>query len=253
MTIMGHEGLFSLQGRTALITGGGTGIGGTIAHALSDQGARIILVGRRRAVLETALGERAGQVCAIDLMEDGAAESVAAFCADANAMPDIVVNAAGINPRKHADTVSAAEWNATLHLNLSVPFFLAQQFAGEMAKRGWGRIINIASLQSSRALEKGIAYGASKGGVTQLTRAMAEAWSSRGITANAIAPGFFPTELTTPVFDDPELAAMHSAKTAIGRNGVLEDLVGPAIFLASDASGYVTGQVLCVDGGYTAK
>jgi NAD(P)-dependent dehydrogenase (short-subunit alcohol dehydrogenase family) len=253
MTIMGHERLFSLEGRTALITGGGTGIGGTIAHALSDQGARIILVGRRRDVLKTALGERAGYVCAIDLMEKTAAESVAAFCADTEAMPDILVNAAGINPRKHADSVTRDEWNATLHLNLSVPFFLAQRVAGAMADKRWGRIINIASLQSSRALENGIAYGASKGGVSQLTRAMAEAWSSRGITANAIAPGFFPTELTTPVFSNPETAAMHSAKTAIGRNGALDDLVGPAIFLASDASGYVTGQVLYVDGGYTAK
>jgi len=122
-----------------------------------------------------------------------------------------------------------------------------------MKKNNWGRIINIASLQSSRAFLNGIAYGASKGGVTQLTRAMAEAWSKDGITANAIAPGFFPTELTAAVFEDDKMSTHHANMTCAGRNGELTDLAGPAIFLASDASGYVTGQVLPVDGGYTAK
>ncbi|MEM9279659.1 MAG: SDR family oxidoreductase, partial [Pseudomonadota bacterium] len=128
-----------------------------------------------------------------------------------------------------------------------------QTFVPNMKKKGWGRIINIASLQSERAFTNGIAYGASKGGVTQLTRAMAEAWSKDGITANAIQPGFFPTELTAPVFGDNELSNHHASMTCIGRNGELADLAGPAIFLASEASGYVTGQVLPVDGGYTAK
>jgi gluconate 5-dehydrogenase len=104
-----------------------------------------------------------------------------------------------------------------------------------------------------RAFPGGLAYGASKGGVAQLTRAMAEAWSPHGITANAIAPGFFPTELTAPVFGDPERAARNAAQTCIGRNGELRDLIGPALFFASPASDYVTGQVLFVDGGFTAK
>ena len=122
-----------------------------------------------------------------------------------------------------------------------------------MRERGWGRIVNIASLQSARAFTGGLAYGASKGGVAQLTRAMAEAWSRDGITANALAPGFFPTELTGPVFGDPALAAKHAAQTCIGRNGELADLAGPVLFLCSDSAGYVTGQILYVDGGYTAK
>ena len=104
-----------------------------------------------------------------------------------------------------------------------------------------------------RAFANGIAYGAAKGGVAQLTRAMAEAWSRHGVTANALAPGFFPTELTAPVFADAALAARNAAQTAIGRNGRLEDLAGPAVFLCSEASAYVTGQVLFVDGGYTTK
>jgi gluconate 5-dehydrogenase len=122
-----------------------------------------------------------------------------------------------------------------------------------MRDKGWGRIINIASLQSERAFENGLAYGASKGGVTQLTRAMAEAWSRHGINANAIGPGFFPTDLTQAVFDDDARAGKLAAQTAIGRNGNLADLSGPAVFLASPASDYVTGQVLYVDGGFTAK
>lgn len=245
--------LFSLEGKTALITGGGSGIGKAIAHAYSDQGASIILVGRREALLEEALGERDGFTIATDLMADDASQTIFNACKALNTLPDIIVSAAGLNPRKHADDVDPETWNKTIHLNLSVPFFLAQVFAPNMKKNNWGRIINIASLQSSRAFTNGIAYGASKGGITQLTRAMAEAWSKDGITANAIAPGFFPTELTAAVFGDEEVSQHHAKMTCIGRNGKLEDLAGPAIFLASDASGYITGQVLPVDGGYTAK
>ena len=144
-------------------------------------------------------------------------------------------------------------WNVTLDLNLAAPFFLAQSFSSDMKAKGWGRIVNFASLQTFRAFPGGIAYGASKAGVAQLTRAMAEAWSPFGITANAIAPGFFETELTAAVFNDPERAARNAEQTCIGRNGVSADLDGPLQFLCSDASAYVTGQVLSLDGGYTAK
>ena len=167
--------------------------------------------------------------------------------------PDIVVHAAGLNTRQAADDVTPEGWDATLAVNLSAPFFLSQRLVPGMRARGWGRIVNFASLQSFRAFPGGIAYGATKGGVTQLTRAMAEAWSGDGITANAIAPGFFRTELTAAVFDDPDRAARNAAQTCIGRNGEPEDLDGPLRFLCSDASRYVTGQVLMLDGGFTAK
>ncbi len=250
---MSNNPMFSLAGKTALVTGGGSGIGRAIAHALSDAGANLILVARRQSNLIEALGGRNGECIALDLMNEDAPTLLLEKCQAAKLMPDIIVNAAGINPRVHADEVTPEVWNSTIHLNLSVPFFLAQKFSNHMMKNGWGRIINIASLQSERAFLNGISYGASKGGITQLTRAMAEAWSTQGINANAIAPGFFPTDLTAAVFENPERAAHSAAQTAIGRNGELEDLAGPAVFLASDASRYVTGQVLYVDGGYTAK
>ena len=141
----------------------------------------------------------------------------------------------------------------TLGINLTAPFFLAQAFAPAMKEKRWGRIVNFASLQSYRAFPGGIAYGASKGAVVQMTRAMAEAWSGCGITANAIGPGFFRTELTAPVFADPARAARNAAQTCVGRNGEPEDIDGPVLFLCSDAGAYVTGQTLMVDGGFTAK
>jgi NAD(P)-dependent dehydrogenase (short-subunit alcohol dehydrogenase family) len=244
---------FSVAGKTALITGGGSGIGQFMAGALAQAGADIIVVGRRRDRLEETISRYGGSCVCLDLAEKGAAGRLAQQVAEQQAMPNIIVNAAGINPRKHADVVTEQEWTESVHLNLNVPFLVAQAFIGQMKAQKWGRIINIASLQSSRAFVNGIAYGAAKGGISQLTRAMAEAWSMDGICANAIAPGFFPTELTQAVFENNELAAQHARNTAIGRNGNLEDLVGPLLFLASDASIYVTGQVLAVDGGYTAK
>lgn len=144
-------------------------------------------------------------------------------------------------------------WDITIGLNLTAPFFLAQAMVPAMAAKSWGRILNFASLQSQRAFLDGISYGASKGGILQLTRAMAEAWSSRGIMVNAVAPGFFRTELTAGVFADPERARRNAGQTCIGRNGEPSDLDGPIQFFCSDASNYVTGQTLFVDGGFTAK
>ena len=138
-------------------------------------------------------------------------------------------------------------------LLVAAPFFLTQALAPGMRERGWGRILNVASLQSYRAFADSAPYGAAKAAVVQLTRAIAQQWSAFGITCNAIGPGFFPTSLTAPVFGDPELAGRHAAQTCIGRNGRLEDLFGATVFFASDASAYITGQTLMIDGGYTAR
>ena len=240
----------SVQGRIACVTGASSGLGRTIAQALVAGGARVVAVARRRA--DWCDGTSSVAISA-DLSDLKAVPDIAAEVADVFGPPDILVNSAGVNMRQPADQVTMDGWLTTLDLNLSVPFFLAQAMVPAMREKGWGRIVNFASLQSQRAFHGGIAYGASKGGITQLTRAMAEAWSRDGITANALAPGFFPTELTGPVFGNPELSARTAAQTCIGRNGEMEDIIGPALFLCSDASAYVTGQVLCVDGGFTAK
>jgi NAD(P)-dependent dehydrogenase (short-subunit alcohol dehydrogenase family) len=166
---------------------------------------------------------------------------------------DIVVHAAGLNHRQHADDITDAAWDEQIEVMLSAPFFLSRHLVAGMRAKRWGRILNIASLQSYRAFTNGTAYGAAKGGVIQLTRHMAESWSAHGINCNAIAPGFFPTPLTTPIYADKERVAMLAKQTAIGRNGELADLQGAAVFLCSPASDYITGQTLPVDGGFTAK
>ncbi len=236
----------SVAGRRACVTGASSGLGRAIALALAEAGAQVVGISRRAADgIETVRGDLSN----LESIHGIAAEVVRVM----GGAPDILVNAAGVNTREPADEVTLAGWRRTIDLNLSAPFFLAQAFAPAMKRQGWGRIVNFASLQTERAFPGGIAYGASKGGVGQLTRAMAEAWSPFGVTANALAPGFFPTELTGPVFGDPALAAANAARTCIGRNGEMDDIIGPAMFLCAPASDYVTGQILYVDGGFTAK
>jgi NAD(P)-dependent dehydrogenase (short-subunit alcohol dehydrogenase family) len=251
----GGDARFSVRDRVACVTGASSGIGRALARALAEAGARVVGVARREAELDAWVAETRGETAAVaaDLADLTSIPEVADRVAAAFGAPDILVSAAGINPRVPADEVAPADWSLTLELNLSAPFFLAQALVPAMKARGWGRIVNIASLQTVRAFPAGIAYGASKAGVGQLTRAMAEAWSRHGVTCNALAPGFFPTALAAPVFADTEAAARNAAQTCIGRNGELDDLIGPLLFLASPASDYVTGQVLFVDGGFTAK
>ena len=247
--------LFDLRGKTACVTGASSGLGRVAANVLAQAGARVVGVARRRDQLEEWQSECDGEtaIVAADLADRSSLKATGEDIGRAFDGVDILINAAGINTRENADVVTQEGWDVTMNLNLATPFFLAQGFVPHMRKNGWGRVVNFASLQSRRAFANGIAYGASKGGVEQLTRAMAEAWSKDGINANAIAPGFFPTELTGPVFANAELAQKNADQTCVGRNGALEDMVGPLLFLSSSASNYVTGQVLFVDGGFTAK
>jgi NAD(P)-dependent dehydrogenase (short-subunit alcohol dehydrogenase family) len=249
--------LFSLDGRVALVTGGSSGIGRTIANAFADAGAAIVIAARSEDALRETCDEiarRGGKARAFAC--DLAVRDDVARCADAAATlfgpPDIVVNAAGVNIRKPMLEITESDWDRTMRINLEAPFFLSQRLVPAMIERGWGRIINIASLQSVRAFANSGAYGASKGGVLQLTRAQAEAWSRHGVTANAIAPGFFATPLTAPVASDPVKWQANAARTFVGRNGELPDLIGTAIYLAGHASDYVTGQTIFVDGGFSA-
>lgn len=247
--------LFDITGKTACVTGASSGLGRQAASLLASAGARVVGIARREDQLAAWRANTDGDTAGLtaDLSDRSALGSVATKAAERFGPIDILINAAGINTRQDADEVTDEGWDVTLNLNLAAPFFLAQAMVPAMKEKGWGRIVNFASLQSRRAFANGITYGASKGGVEQMTRAMAEAWSGHGITANAVAPGFFRTELTGPVFADPALAQRNADQTCIGRNGEPADLDGPLMFFCSDAAAYVTGQTLFVDGGFTAK
>ncbi len=247
--------LFDLSGRVACVTGASSGLGRRAADVLLAAGAKVVGVARRGDILSEWISdksERAGYVEG-DLSAQDTVGVIASSVSEIFGAPDILVNAAGINTREAADEVTSEGWETTINLNLAAPFFLAQKLVPAMRQKGWGRILNFASLQSYRAFPGGLAYGATKGGVVQITRAMAEAWSRDGITANAIGPGFFRTELTAAVFSDTERAERNARQTCIGRNGEPEDIDGVVLFLCSDASSYITGQTLMVDGGFTAK
>lgn len=252
------EELFDLTGRTALVTGGNSGIGFAMARALGLAGAHVVLVARRDIELANAVRTLAAEAIAAtaiaaDLARSDAPREISTDVHERGLTIDVLVNAAGINLRQPFAEVTAEAFDLHLAVHLRAPFLLTQAFAPAMASRGHGRVINIASLQSYRAFPNSAPYGAAKGGVVQLTRATAEAWSSHGITCNAIAPGFFPTPLTEAVFSDTVRAERNAAQTAIGRNGALADLDGITVFLASQASAYITGQTIAVDGGFTAK
>ena len=221
------------------------------------RGPRVVVVARgERRLDETVRELRAAGRSAVGVSADLGDRGALARAADAVAgefgEPDILVNSAGINLRPPMDSLTMADWDQTIAVNLSAPFALGQRFGPRMAERGWGRIINIASQQAMRAFGNSGAYGASKGGLVSLTRSQSEAWAPRGVCCNAISPGFVITPLTAEVAQDPARTAALAARTMTGRNGQAADFEGVAVFLASRASDYVTGQVICVDGGFSA-
>jgi len=250
------EELFSLAGRVAVVTGGSSGIGAAMALALARAGAQVVLVARDASRLESAAdsmraaGGEAGWVSA-DLASRSALERAAAEAAAVFGPPDILVNCAGVNLRPPLASLSEQDWDLTMAVNLTAPFLLGQRFGPPMAERGWGRIINVTSQQAQRAFGRSGAYGVSKGGLAALTRSQSEAWAARGVCCNSVCPGFVATRLNAAVASDPERVAAMAARTMVGRNGQPADFAGVAVFLASRASDYVTGQTIYVDGGFS--
>jgi gluconate 5-dehydrogenase len=256
-TVLTHLAeLFSLEGLVGVVTGGSSGIGRAIAGALARAGARVVVVARREGPLAETVAELTAEGCTAawvgaDLGTragvGAAAEQVAAVFGE----PDILVNAAGVNLRPPMGEVSEEVWDITMAVNLEAPFLLGQRFGPGMARRGFGRILHISSQQAHRAFVDSGAYGVSKGGLESLARSQAEAWSRSGVTVNTLVPGFVLTPLNARLQNDPARVAALAARTLVGRNGLPGDFAGAAVFLASRAAGYVTGQSIHVDGGFS--
>ena len=244
------------DGRVALVTGASSGIGRALAHAFAAAGASVVVTARRADVLDGVVAAIRG--------EGGRAHAIAADLASRSDLvrfgddaakpfgaPAILVNAGGVNVRKPMLELTEDDIDTTLAVNLVAPLLLAQRLVPAMIAAHFGRIVNITSQQEARAFNNSGVYGASKGGLAALTRSMAEAWSREGVTANAIAPGFVATPMTSAVLADPQRARALAARTMVGRNSIPADLVGAALFLAGESAAYVTGQTLFVDGGFS--
>ncbi|GAA4052145.1 SDR family oxidoreductase [Agromyces indicus] len=251
--------LFDLTGRVALVTGSSRGIGRAIAAGLADAGATIVLHGvdpdRLRAAHE-AFADRygAGRVASVafDVTDAAAAaDGIARVERDVGELR-ILVNNAGVQHRVPMLELDPADWDRVIRTNLTSAFLVGREAARRMIPRGRGKIINVASVQADLARPTIGAYTASKGGIRNLTRAMTAEWAAHGLQVNAIAPGYIHTQMTQNLVDDADFNAWITGRTPAHRWGTTQDLIGPAVWLASDGSDYVNGQVVFVDGGMTA-
>jgi len=247
---------FSLNTKVALVTGGSSGIGKMMALSLARAGAYVWIASSRDNADETIKELKAegseGAFIQVDVTSTDALEKILSHIYSVSGKIDILVNGAGINLRTSADELTLEQWQKTIDINLTAPYQLSQLAVKKMKESGWGRIINIASLQSLRAFDNSIPYGASKGGVMQLTRALAQAYSKDGVLVNAIAPGFFRTNLTESLYQDSKKIKDLAGKTMMNRNGEEKDIFGISVFLCSDANSYITGQTIFLDGGFSA-
>jgi NAD(P)-dependent dehydrogenase (short-subunit alcohol dehydrogenase family) len=249
---MSLQQLFGLDGRTALVTGGSSGIGRAIATALADAGAHVLVAARTSATIDaTVAGIRQAGRSADGIVADLSSRAGAHALADAAGDVDVLVNSAGINLRPPMPELDEATWDATMAVNLDAPFVLGQRLAPGMATRGFGRIVSISSQQAHRPFAASGAYGVSKAGLEALARSQAEAWSAQGVTSNVLVPGFVRTPLNERLSSDPAAVAALAARTLVGRNGLASDFAAAAVFLAGPGSAYVTGQSIAVDGGFS--
>ena len=247
---------FDLTGKVAVVTGASRGLGQTFGRALARAGADLVITSRTIDSLASfqreveGMGRRAVPL-ALDVRDEGSIRQMVRDAVAAFDRIDILVNNAGCNVRKKAVDVTWEDWNLILDTNLRGAFFVAQSVAREMIPRGRGRIINIGSVTSVFGYAGLAPYGASRGGIRQLTMSLADDWGPHGITVNCLAPGWFKTEQNKVMYEDPEWVAYLVDRIPMRRPGRPTDLAGPVVFLASDASEYVTGQTLLVDGGIT--
>ncbi|HTW80734.1 MAG TPA: glucose 1-dehydrogenase [Terracidiphilus sp.] len=250
--------IFNLEGKTAVVTGGTSGIGRALSLGLAEAGADVIATARReQQVNETAAEiERLGRQTLrqpADVCDRGSLERLLAGVLEKFGKADILVNCAGIIKRTPTIDIGEEDWNNIINTNLTGTLRACQVFGRPMLERGYGRIVNIASLNSFVALSEVAAYAASKAGVASLTRSLAVEWSKKGVTVNAVAPGVFRTDLNAKLLDSSPRGQELLMRTPMGRFGKTEELIGATVYLASDSASFVTGQVLVVDGGFLAS
>jgi len=246
-------GLFDLTGRTALVTGSTRGLGLAIARALGAAGARVAINGRTQEGVADCVSVLAGE--GLDVVSapfDVTVEQAVAAGIERLGEVEVLVNNAGMTRRKPLETWSLAEWEQIFAVNVTSAFLVSRAVVPAMIERGRGKIVNVCSVQSELARQAIAPYTATKGALKNLTKAMCADWARHGIQANGIGPGYFDTELTRPLRDDPEFDTWLRARVPAGRWGDPTDLAGTAVFLASAASDFVNGQVIYVDGGLTA-
>jgi len=251
---MADLSMFDLTGKVAMVTGASRGLGQYFGRALARAGADLVVTSRRREALEPfqaeieALGRRVVPV-ELDIRDHGSIQRAVAQALEACGKLDVLVNNAGCNVRKPALDITWDDWNLVLDTNLRGTFFVAQAAARHMVPRGYGRIINIGSVTSVMGYAGLGPYTASRGGVKQLTMSLADDWGPHGITVNCLAPGWFRTEQNKVMYENEEWVAYLVDRIPLKRPGKPSDLEGLVVFLASDASEYITGQTILVDGG----
>jgi NAD(P)-dependent dehydrogenase (short-subunit alcohol dehydrogenase family) len=246
---------FRLDGRRALVTGGSKGLGRAIAIALAQAGADVVIVSRdpdacRRVADEIASATgRSAAAYACDVTDP----DQVSVLRESAAPVDVLVNSAGINIRGPIGELTIDDWNKVIDVNLKSPFLMNRAFGPAMVERGWGRLIHLGSLLSHVGIPGRTPYASSKAGLLGLTRVLALEWASRGVTVNALCPGVFATDMNREIMQDPVRYQEFVQKIPMGRWGELDEITAPALFLASDASSYMTGQVLVIDGGWIAQ
>ncbi|HVF30829.1 MAG TPA: glucose 1-dehydrogenase [Pyrinomonadaceae bacterium] len=249
---------FDLTGRTAVVIGGTSGIGRAISHGLAQAGADVVCTSRRADQVEAAAAEietfgRRTIRCVSDVSSRESLDQLLGQAVSVSGKIDILVNSAGRTKREPTVDQSDDDWNAILETNLNGTLRACQVFGRHMLSNGYGRIINIASLSTFVSLFEVAAYSASKAAVASLTKSLAIEWAKHGVNVNAIAPGVFRTALNQKLLDETPRGQEFLTRTPMGRFGNVVELAGAAVFLASDAASFVTGEVLVVDGGFLAS